>query len=344
MNDSLELNLEKYHAYLKNSEWTLCLGAGVCDKILPNWMELTRRVVNICFGLNWDKNKFVIETSKIGFSLDGWLQASLNNYLNIGKSLNDFYLILEEQLYCDLINQAEKEGHGNTISILLNDPTRLNKEQLLWACDFFEKKYPDSTLLQLKNVLLNESDGIIKPKTIITFNADSLLYSFLVIYSVKQNFLKTNDYNFHFQKYVRVIRPFEVGAIKTPICHLHGAIFPRPKKKSRNKDDSRDNLIFAETSYTKIAGAMHSWAQNSFLYHATNTKMVFIGLSMSDPNIRRWLSWSTDNLNTQLEAFTGKPQTILRHIWIKNQTKGCRNTKINRAVLKTFIYKISMDR
>jgi hypothetical protein len=69
MNDSIDLKDKKYFAYLKNTEWTLCLGAGVCDKMLPNWSELTRRVVNECFGLTWDKPKFESETSKIGFSL-----------------------------------------------------------------------------------------------------------------------------------------------------------------------------------------------------------------------------------------------------------------------------------
>jgi hypothetical protein len=250
------------------------------------------------------------------------------------------YSILEKQLYSDLIELAEKDGHGNTIAILLNNPTRLNKEQLLWACDFFEKHFADSTLLQLKNVLLNETEGIVLPKTIITFNADSLLYSLIVIFSVKQNFVKTKEYNFHFQKYFQVIRPFEVGSVKIPICHLHGGIFPNPIKKTKNKNDSRDNLIFAETSYTKIAGSMHSWAQNSFLFHATNTKMVFIGLSMSDPNIRRWLSWTAESLHAQMEAYKGKQETILRHVWVKTKPKDIETQKLLEPSLKHLSTKI----
>lgn len=318
MNISIDPKDSKFTSYLRSSNWTLCLGAGICNKMLPNWSELTRRVVNECFGLAWDRSKFDGETSRIGFSLDGWLQASLNALFQQGKTEIEFYSILEKCLYSDLIALAEKEGKGLILSILLNKPSHLNKEQLLWVCGFFERNFPNSTLLQLVRVLIDPADDIVLPQAIITFNADPLLYALIFVFSVQADYKHTGEYNFHYQKYVQVIRSFEIGSAKIPIYHLHGAIFTNPPKgKTKNKIDSRDNLVFAESSYIRIAGSMHSWAQNTFLYYATTSRMVFVGLSMSDPNIRRWLSWVADDHRTQLKGYNGNTSAVLRHLWIK---------------------------
>lgn len=319
MKSSIDITNKKYRAYLKNNSWTLCLGAGICNGILPNWFELTRRVVNKTFNYNYNSVEFKKIIDDIPFSLDSWLQVSLNYIQSNGKSVDDFYTILEEELFHDLLKEASAQNLEKQMRIFLNNPKRLVKEELLNLCTFFETKYPDSTLLQLKNVLLDKDNRIFRPQQIVTFNADSLLSSLLVIYSVRESYYTKDDYNFHYEEYIRVTRPFQNGFTKIPIYHLHGAIFPRQFNSHISKSDARDNLVFAEASYTKIAGSMLSWAQNMFLHFSLNTKMIFVGLSMSDPNIRRWLSWSTDNINAQLEVYKGKKEDFAKHLWINRK-------------------------
>ncbi len=81
--------------------------------------------------------------------------------------------------------------------------------------------------------------------------------------------------------------------------------------------DGRENLIFLESSYTKVAGSMFTWAQTNFLYHALNTKMIFLGLSMSDPNIRKWLNWTAENVNADLTLYQSIDISSNKHIWLK---------------------------
>ena len=39
-----------YHGILGSEEWSLCLGAGICHGILPEWKQLTLEVLNRCSG------------------------------------------------------------------------------------------------------------------------------------------------------------------------------------------------------------------------------------------------------------------------------------------------------
>tara|TARA_R110001592_G_scaffold93054_1_gene270492 strand:+ start:1728 stop:2810 length:1083 start_codon:yes stop_codon:yes gene_type:complete len=317
MNDSIEIKSNKAFNYLNNNPWTLVLGAGICKNILPDWMDLTLGVVNETFNFSWDWKEFKAKSDDVGFSLDSWLQAALNKYIQDGKSVDDFNLLLEKHLYGDFLKKAQTFGVEEAIKVMIHNPHWLKQDELLKVIDFFETHFPNCTLLQLVNALLDSDPKIYRPESIITFNADPLLHSLLIVYGIKLHYEKTGEYNFPIEDYVRVTRPFESGDKKIPILHLHGAIYPQFPSKRKLKTDSRDNLIFSETSYTRTAGIMNSWAQNVFSYKSTHNRMVFMGLSMSDPNIRRWLSWSAENINTQLEVFTGASNSVVKHLWIK---------------------------
>lgn len=316
MNNSIDINSDKARGYLKSTPWTLVLGAGVCKNIMPDWQGLTLNVVNEVFGFTWDWAKFKQKSDEAGFSLDSWLQAALNKTVQDGDSVDYFNTLLEKHLYAPLISKAKKRGIDDSIKLMTHNAHLLKQRELFTIVDFFEEEYKNCTLLQLVNALLDPDKSIARPESIITFNADPLLHSLLIVYGVKLNYEKTGQYNFPVEDYVRVTRPFEANDKKIPILHLHGAIFPDIASK-KSKFDSRDNLIFSEVSYTKTAGIMNSWAQNVFSYKSTHTRMIFLGLSMSDPNIRRWLSWSAENINSQLEAFTGASNSVIKHLWIK---------------------------
>ncbi|VVV00452.1 MULTISPECIES: SIR2 family protein [Mesonia] len=319
MNSSILTTSEKAYSYLDNTNWTLCLGAGICKGILPDWFDLTRNVVNEIFNFNWSENDFKENIDKIGFSLDSWLQAALNKNLKDGNTIDDFNFILEKNLYQNIIRKAEDYRLGEALAVMIHNPHWIKKKESIGIVEFFEKEYSNSTLIQLKNILLDSDDKLTRPESIITFNADPLLHSLVVIFGVYNHYKKTGEYNYPQEDYVRVTRPFETGREKKiPILHLHGAIYPQIPVDRKIKNDSRDNLIFAESSYSKAAATMSGWAQNVFSYTATNSKMIFLGLSMSDPNIRKWLNWSTENINNQLDSFKGDDNNkIIKHIWIQ---------------------------
>ncbi|MBX2968467.1 MAG: SIR2 family protein [Cyclobacteriaceae bacterium] len=317
----INLNHIKNKGYLHSNPWTLVVGAGICQGILPTWFELTRRIFNHCYSVNLDDKSFKIFFDKSSFSLDSLIQASLNKHLKDGGSEDSFSEVLQEHLYSDLLANADNYGIKKVIIKLFYSTKSFTKEEVISACDFFDKEYANSTILKLVKVLIEKQEDTRPPESIITFNADSLLYALLILYNIKINYDKTGNYKQVEKPYKQVIRPFEFWGDKIPIFHLHGAISPYNHDTYTKRDvklrDGRNNLVFWESTYTQISGSMFSWAQSNFLYNSLSTSFVFLGLSMSDPNIRKWLSWTAENLNVQLEEFTGKKVNILKHLWIK---------------------------
>jgi hypothetical protein len=322
--ETIDLSESKFKKYLRgftSQNWILCLGAGVCNGILPDWNELTLRLVNNVFKTTWTKEEFKEYSNNVGFSLDSWIQGCFNKYKSEGRSIEEFNLLLETCLYSDLLLLAEKSNLKNELILMFESPKKIKKKKLFELCDFFESNFGDKTLLQIIRALVNCDENSKLPSAIITFNADSLLHSLIVIFSIKYQTEKTGKHEFPKENFRKVTRVFQSWSDCIPIFHLHGSISPASEFSDKNKD-SRDSLIFLESSYNEVASSMHSWAQSTFLYSATNSKLVFIGLSMSDPNIRRWLSWTNQAYLRELNSVTEEKGISLPHLWLKTKSKS----------------------
>lgn len=297
--------------------WTLCVGAGICKGILPDWYTLTNGIVNNIFGYTWDKDEFKAHTDEIGFSLESWIQGCLNQHLLNGGSIESFYKILEEELYRDLLEDAQRNGILETMKLCLGAPGKLDEEQVVKICGYFEKNHKDTSIMQLVTLLLEPKDTINYPDSIITFNADSLLYSLLTVFK-QRNDNMGKRYKTVERIYKKITDLYQTKGKFIPIYHLHGSIAPFIKTKKKI-DENRDNLIFLERSYTQMAGRMFSWAQTNFLYYAQTNRLIFAGLSMSDQNIRKWLSWTAEKdklVNTLKKNSFKKHQ---RHFWLRTK-------------------------
>ena len=303
--------------------WTICLGAGINKNILPDWSDLTLNVINKTFKFNWSKADFEKQNNSIGFGYDSWIQACLNNHLSRGEKVASFIKILENEIYGNILIEAENAGIRDIMVQFLNNP-RMKKTKRNKIISFFENKYSGSTLMQVVDVLTSKSDVYKYPCSIITFNADTLLYSLLIAYNEDKYSTLTNPNAS--EPYKLILKSYHSWGDKIPIFHLHGSLFPDFKKTSR-RQDGRENLIFLESSYTKVAGSMYTWAQTNFLYYALNTKMIFLGLSMSDPNIRKWLSWTTENVNADLSLLKDQDTNANQHLWIKPRCRESDTTE-----------------
>lgn len=183
-------------------------------------------------------------------------------------------------------------------------------------------------------VLLIHPDKIKLPQSIITFNADSLLSSLLILYSIKFAYDETGTFEYPKEQYKKVTKPYQKWGDKIPIFQLHGTISPFVSDAVK---DSRENLIFLESSYNQVSGSMHTWAQSTFLYLAQNNKLIFLGLSMSDPNIRKWLGWTASNITKELNRdYSSDLQ--LQHLWIKTE----HNDHECQTFLDSSIYHLSV--
>lgn len=322
--ETIDLSETKFKNYLRsftNQNWILCLGAGICSGILPDWNELTLRLVNKTFQTSWTKEEFKENTNNVGFSLDSWIQGCFNQFKSEGKSIEEFNKLLETCLYSDLLALAEKSNLQDDLILMFESPKKIKQKKVYELCEFFEKNYGDKTLLQIVRALVEYQDNSKLPSAIITFNADSLLHSLIILFNIKYQSAKTGKYHQPTEDYRKVTRTFQSWSNCIPIFHLHGSISPTTEATNKTRD-SRDSLIFLESSYNEVASSMHSWAQSTFLYSATNSKLVFVGLSMSDPNIRRWLSWTNQAYLKELNSVTEGKGISLTHLWIKTKSKS----------------------
>jgi len=319
---SININKDEATKYLtiKQQKWTLVVGAGICRDILPDWSVLTKNVYNRCFGTNLSIDEFHKTNASIGFSYDSWIQASLNKHILNGHNEESFNNILEEELYGDLLKKADSKGMKTQIINFLVQP-KTSKEKLQKIIDFFKTEFGHTTVYKLADVLSEDPNGLTLPGAIITFNADPLLHSLICGLNIIKH--STTEKPIPVDNYKHAIKSYVMWGDKIPVFHLHGCLMPNAPHKTKKKvKDSRGNLIFLESSYTRVASNMYSWAQTNFLYYATNSNMVFIGLSMSDPNIRKWLNWACSHLNQELiEKNKGKSFIAQNHIWIKAKPK-----------------------
>lgn len=142
--ETIDLTETKFKNYLRsftNQNWILCLGAGICNGILPDWNELTLRLVNSTFQTNWTKEEFKENTKNVGFSLDSWIQGCFNKFKSEGKSIGEFNKLLEDCLYSDLLALAEKSNLKDELILMFESPKKIKQKKVYELCDFFEKNY-----------------------------------------------------------------------------------------------------------------------------------------------------------------------------------------------------------
>lgn len=320
----------KHRGKFSRCTWTLCVGAGISFGLVPTWQELTRKVLNEAFGTQYDQDTFEILVSTTRWNLDALLQGAYNQ-LNLSGEHDQFENLLEKALYDELLSKLDQLKLGQPLRSALNNPRNLKKDEINRLTEFFDSQHSNSTLVQLAKKLSKAKEAEKAPEAIINFNADTLLFALLDLYLIREHAKKINKWEqptYSFIKALRGIDGLPHGA--TPIFHCHGAVAPLPEKTRRR--DSREHLVFTEAHYLNIAGNIATWAQSLFLFYAQNSKLIIIGHSLADSNIRKWLAWSSNSSLEEMTAISGSTEISPRHIWItlRNQDENiCKIQEIS---------------
>ena len=315
-NKPLTGNDIKYRGLVTNQPWSLCVGAGISSGIVPTWLELTRRVVNSTFTKSYSTEEFIELTKSTQWTLDALLQGASNYLSSIGKPNGTFAEILETHIYGDFLEKCEKHGVKDAAIEALNSPRLLSKEQATSLYGFISTAYNNTSLVVLAKLISQaKTKG---PVSVINFNADTLLYAALDLYLIIDHSNNMGNFLYPKASYQKTLRGVDSASHHvTPIFHCHGAISPKSSKSNSKKNqDSREDLVFGESDYLEIAGNISTWSQSLFLYHAQCSRLLIIGHSMSDPNIRKWLAWSHKNSMKDISKVANTGEITPRHIWI----------------------------
>lgn len=326
----------RYRGNLSTSAWSLCVGAGVSVGLVPTWQELTRRVVNEAFGTTYDNAGFDELVKATRWSLDALLQGAANKLALLGKPEAVFGELLEAGLYSDLLRQAKSAGLEKCLSDALNNPRWLKKDEILHLTDFFENTYGGSTLVNLSRSLAEAKEARKGPQAIINFNADTLLFALLDLFLIRAHATKIGKWEHPTFSFVRTLRGIDgLPSGATPIFHCHGAVAPSPsgRLKKAKRRDSREHLVFTEADYLSIAGNVATWAQSLFLFHAQSSRLLIVGHSLSDPNIRKWLAWSLSSSLEEMTAVSTAKEFTARHIWVARRPNEAAQREIQEVSL-----------
>ncbi|RFA31969.1 hypothetical protein CAI16_19415 [Virgibacillus dokdonensis] len=129
-----------------------------------------------------------------------------------------------------------------------------------------------SHLLEELGQLCVPNRGMTGIKAIINYNFDDLIEKNLDRLRVKYHSVYSDGVK---------INSDELG-----IYHVHGFL---PQNKEEYEDLSKSLLVFSEEGYHKLLLEPYNWANMTQLNYLTNDVCLFIGLSMTDPNLRRLL-------------------------------------------------------
>lgn len=163
----------------------------------------------------------------------------------------------------------------------------------------------------------------------------TLLYALLDMFLIQEHRARTGKAENPPASFVKTFRGGEAkGRLATPVFHCHGAIAPVLRKsKSGRRRDSRDQLIFREQEYLDLAGSVSTWAQSLFLFHAQSSRLLILGHSLADPNIRKWLGWTHANSIKTFSAVSRASEITPRHIWIAKSPVDAKVREIQEVSL-----------
>jgi len=244
---------KKFKGYLPEGAWTLCLGAGVSRGISPEWQDLAHKVVNESFSAGLSSAEFSSLVKSSGWSLDSWIQAAANEHTNRGRVAEDFTKLIEDEIYSKIRHKAKGLGIESHLTKVLNSPKTEPKEKVIEVCDFIEASFPDCSLLQVAQTLIAAAENGGRPQAILTFNADTLLETYIDLRLRRDHYLGPGPHGHPPYHFVQITRPGPVSGTKIPIIHCHGCIAPTYSTTASPKD-SRDRLVFLEQEYLTMAG------------------------------------------------------------------------------------------
>lgn len=310
----------KFRGYLGSNAWTLVVGAGISKGIVPDWQELAVDVVREAYDASLSKEDVQLLFKDSGWSMDSWIQAAANVYLSSGKPLDEFKHLLEKMIYSVVRDKAKGMGLESYLTAVLNEPTEAPRGRVIEVCDFLESAFPNCSLFQVARALQHCCNTGHSARAVLTFNADTLLETYIVLAARRKHYLGPGPYGHPPYEFVQVTRSGSTSAGKIPIIHCHGALSPKPMT-GRPHRDSRDRLVFLEREYLAMASREGAWGETMFNQLAHTSKMVFVGLSMSDPNIRRWMNAVQEEKVSDLLSYGVVNQANPSHIWIRSRPK-----------------------
>jgi hypothetical protein len=282
----------------------LALGAGISTGCkIPTWPKLLCRLGGRCLGPEGEK--MVQDLIHAGMTL-----PSVAGILESKRPKNISFLdLLSEELYRDFPFHEVVAG-------------RLHRRKLV---KFVEDSNPTMRAVAAMCARYNKNNKYCvndRIRAVVNFNVDSIL----------RTYARARYDTFLFRTIESASKLGRIGRI--PIYHMHG--FLKFYKSDRQDDDEEVRCVFTEGEYYDFFNRPHSLFNYTFLYLLREYNCLFIGMSMTDENIRRLLHYSTSERRERAKE-TGKEtvDTIaLRHFCILKRSGSAKRDELTDISLR----------
>jgi len=296
----------------KQEGWALCIGAGTSLPMFPDWNTLVERLIALDIGTSkaHDIAKNLLQT----FSPDSLIQAA-HDRLNFSEEV--FFDTLSNELYSDLKNNLtiqEWDLFTEMVSAKIGD---YPLDQWASYLSLIQIKYPTLSALQIADVISETCGSPFVPTAIMSFNAEPLLPSLINAYIITKQANQDPPIENYRTKVDLITHSISNRkSYRIPYYFIHGLLPVPSRLKKQRIIEAVDKLIFSESEYLQLANTTFSWQSTIFLEISSTQPVVFIGVSLADPNMRRWLSWIHENRMKELKSryLINGPSTS--HYWV----------------------------
>lgn len=293
----------------RQSGWALCVGAGTSYGIFPSWEELARGLIGT--GPGPANRDAVADELLRRSSLESVIQAAKDHL-----KLDDvqFQDTLANALYQNLRN-AVTDWPAFSGALDAKSPGEIPAPDWTNFLNTIRTAFPQSSALQIASTIVEAHGQGRSPEAILTFNAEPLLGSLVNALSASHG-----DMRQLLDRQVGALSLRQPGRIPYYFCH---GLLPVPGVRARRGRSSVDKLVFSESQYLQLGNAAYSWQSAAFYNVCAKASTVFVGLSLADPNIRRWLSWMHTGRLAELSTPTSggaSTEDSATHYWLKCKT------------------------
>ena len=270
----------------RHGGWALCVGAGTSVPVFPSWPDLVRLLVAADPVASADQG--LSDALLAEYGPDALLQASQDR---LQLSDADFAVRLSECLYSGVRGKLTVDEFQTVCRVFREkDVSRLTKKEWKTFDAIANRFFRGTSADTIAQLVLQWAGTEMAPSEILSFNAEPLLYALVhahvyAPFAARKASPHAGELSSILDRVTHSIASRVSGRI--PYIFCHGLLSPPGayRHKRHLKDSSTEKLVFSEAAYLELANSAFSWQAVSFLRTAMFRSTVFVGVSLSDPNM-----------------------------------------------------------
>ena len=292
------------------NQLTLVCGAGISsDSAIPTWHDLLVNILNDIYSDHDPSNPDDMVSAEYLLSLMPESNLILGKYLRILLA-DSFEKVVQKHLYANYnqkrgLNSCTEDNSIESISTGVSYTGDSSTEQNLTCHD------DETPILKAIVELVHPKNSDGRLESIITFNFDDLIEKALTNHGIDCASI---------WKEGQTCRPDQL-----PVFHVHGFL---PNQEELDSP----NLVFSEESYHSQFNDPYSWANLTQLNSFSTDVCLFIGISLSDPDLRRLL-----------DIIWGKNHACKHYIIMKKSDRKSKTDEIANMLFEQDAYLLGLN-